>query len=89
MLLYLDHRIKGPHYHNQNGGAPKLNGTLNRGNEERQQRENAEEDGARPVTLVSTSSYSRRCRARLTPGINPPCFIEFSAKSIGLKMIDV
>jgi hypothetical protein len=42
------------------------------------------------VIFVTTSSmYSAVLAPGFTPGMKPPCFFRFSARSIGLKMIDV
>ena len=42
------------------------------------------------VIFETTSSmYSAVFAPGFTPGMKPPCFFRFSARSIGLKMIDV
>ena len=71
---------------------PKRNGTLIASRDhDRQQRDEREEDRAREgdARLTTWSMYSAVFAPGFTPGMNPPCFFRFSARSIGLKMIDV
>ena len=58
--------------------------------DDRQQRDDVRKIAPGSVMRVTTwSMYSAVFAPGFTPGMKPPCFFRFSARSIGLKMIDV